>query len=124
MYTIGIDYGTESGRALLVDTRDGREVATAVHAYKNGVIDQALPGSTKPLPLDWALQDPNDYLEVLRRTIPAVLKERERTGLPLPLRSRRLLLSAGSATETVPSACPQATGEPQGAAVTEVPGDG
>ena len=38
-YTIGIDYGTESGRALLVDVSDGREIATAVHPYGNGVID-------------------------------------------------------------------------------------
>ncbi len=75
MYTIGIDYGTESGRALLVDTRDGREVATAVHPYKNAVIDEHLPGSTLPLPPDWALQYPNDYLEVLKHTIPAVLKQ-------------------------------------------------
>lgn len=74
-YTIGVDFGTESGRALLVDVRDGREIATAVHAYANGVIDQHLPGSSKPLPPDWALQDPHDYLEVFRHTIPAVLKE-------------------------------------------------
>ncbi|MCC7451230.1 MAG: ribulokinase [Anaerolineae bacterium] len=74
MYTIGIDFGTESGRAVLVDTRDGREVATAVHQYGNGVIDQHLPGSDKPLPPDWALQDPMDYVEVLKHTIPAVLK--------------------------------------------------
>jgi L-ribulokinase len=75
MYTIGIDFGTESGRALLVDTRDGREVATAVHSYSNGVIDQTLPGSSKPLPPDWALQDPLDYIEVIKQTVPAVLKQ-------------------------------------------------
>jgi L-ribulokinase len=75
MYTIGIDFGTESGRAVLVDTRDGREVATAVHAYGDGVIDQHLPGSDKPLPPDWALQNPFDYIEVFKRTIPAVLKQ-------------------------------------------------
>jgi len=57
-YTIGVDFGTESGRALLVDTRDGREVASAVHPYGDGVIDQHLPGSDKPLPPDWALQNP------------------------------------------------------------------
>jgi L-ribulokinase len=74
MYTIGVDFGTESGRALLVDTRDGREVATAVHNYGNGVIDHHLPGSSKPLPPDWALQDPLDYIEVIKRTIPEVLK--------------------------------------------------
>jgi L-ribulokinase len=75
MYTIGIDFGTESGRALLVDTRDGRELATAVHAYKSGVIDEVLPTSGKPLPPDWALQDPYDYLDVIRATVPAVIKE-------------------------------------------------
>ena len=75
MYTIGIDFGTESGRAVLVDVRDGREVATAVHEYSNGVIDQHLPGSSKPLPPDWALQDPLDYIEVIKQTVPAVLKQ-------------------------------------------------
>lgn len=73
-YAIGVDYGTESGRALLVDVRDGRELATAVHKYANGVIDRTLPGSKQKLDYDFALQDPNDYLEVLKRTVPAVLK--------------------------------------------------
>jgi L-ribulokinase len=75
MYTIGIDFGTESGRALLVDVRDGRELATAVFAYPHGVIDQHLPHSQKPLPPDWALQHPGDYVEVVKQTIPAVLKQ-------------------------------------------------
>lgn len=75
MYTIGIDFGTESGRAVLVDARDGREVASAVHQYKNGVIDEHLPGSDKALPPDWALQDPMDYIEVLKQAVPAVLKQ-------------------------------------------------
>lgn len=74
-YTIGVDFGTESGRALLVDTRDGREVASAVHPYGDGVIDQHLPGSDKPLPPDWALQNPFDYIDVLKHTIPAVLQQ-------------------------------------------------
>jgi L-ribulokinase len=73
-YTIGVDFGTESGRAVLVDSRDGSEIATAVHPYGNGVIDEHLPGSNKPLPPDWALQDPMDYIEVFKRTIPAVIK--------------------------------------------------
>ncbi|UCH26351.1 MAG: ribulokinase [Trueperaceae bacterium] len=74
-YTIGIDYGTESGRALLVRVSDGAEIATAVHEYQDGVIDKHLPGETRPLPPDWALQNPNDYLEVLKETIPSVLAE-------------------------------------------------
>jgi L-ribulokinase len=75
MYTIGIDYGTESGRALLVRIADGAEIATAVHPYADGVIDERLPGSNIPLPPDWALQNPDDYIEVLRRTVPAVLAQ-------------------------------------------------
>ena len=43
-YAIGLDYGTESGRAVLVDVTDGCEVATAVHLYGDGVIDEILPG--------------------------------------------------------------------------------
>jgi L-ribulokinase len=39
------------------------------------VIDEHLPGSDRPLPPDWALQDPMDYIEVLKQTIPAVLKQ-------------------------------------------------
>jgi L-ribulokinase len=74
-YTIGVDYGTESGRAVLVDVASGEEVATAVHPYGDGVIDEHLPGSDAPLPPDFALQNPQDYIEVLRVTIPAVLRE-------------------------------------------------
>ena len=74
-YAIGLDYGTESGRAVLVDVTDGREVATAVHPYGDGVIDEALPGTEIELPHDFALQNPADYIEVLRVTIPAVLQE-------------------------------------------------
>src|SRR5271165_1142261 len=74
MYTIGIDFGTESGRALLVDVRDGREVATAVHPYAHGVIDEHLPEMDVPLAPEWALQDPRDYLAVLLQAVPAVIK--------------------------------------------------
>jgi L-ribulokinase len=74
-YTIGVDYGTESGRAVLVDVATGEELATAVHPYGDGVIDEHLPGSDEPLPPDFALQNPQDYIEVLKETIPAVLRE-------------------------------------------------
>jgi L-ribulokinase len=74
-YAIGLDYGTESGRAVLVDVTDGREVATAVHPYGDGVIDVALPDTDTALPSDFALQNPADYVAVLRETIPAVLQE-------------------------------------------------
>ena len=75
-YTIGVDFGTESGRATLVDVADGRELATHVYPYSHGVIDEALPLDERTVRLepDWALQDPDDYLRVFRVTIPAVVK--------------------------------------------------
>ena len=74
-YVIGLDFGTESGRALLVAVDNGEEVATAVQPYPDGVIDVALPGSGRRLEPDWALQNPADYLTVVERTIPEVLEE-------------------------------------------------
>lgn len=74
-YVIGIDFGTESGRALLVEVATGKEVATAVYPYANGVIDETLPETNIRLEPDWALQDPADYIEVLKHTAPAVLQQ-------------------------------------------------
>jgi L-ribulokinase len=74
-YAIGVDFGTESGRAVIVDVTNGQEIAAAVSAYANGVIDERLPDSDIRLPPDWALQDPNDYIEVFKQAIPAVLKQ-------------------------------------------------
>ncbi|MBL8131403.1 MAG: ribulokinase [Anaerolineae bacterium] len=75
VYTLGIDFGTLSGRAVLVDTRDGREVAAAVFDYPHGVIDDVLPATGRRLPPEWALQHPQDYLDVFTQTIPAALAQ-------------------------------------------------
>ncbi|MFI7490591.1 ribulokinase [Micromonospora echinaurantiaca] len=72
-YVVGVDYGTLSGRALVVRVRDGAEVGTAVYEYRHGVIESALPGGGPALPPDWALQDPEDYRDVLRHAVPAAL---------------------------------------------------
>jgi L-ribulokinase len=74
-YVIGIDFGTLSGRALVVRASDGEEIGSAVHEYRHAVIDEALPASGRRLATDWALQDPEDYLEVLRRAVPAAVRE-------------------------------------------------
>ncbi|MCC7360953.1 MAG: ribulokinase [Anaerolineales bacterium] len=76
-YAIGLDFGTESGRAVLVDVRRGRELATAVYPYPHGVIDRALPVDGRPVRLwpDWALQDPADYIRTFQRIVPAVLRQ-------------------------------------------------
>lgn len=74
-YSIGIDYGTQSGRALLVEVATGKEVATAVVPYADGVIDEQLPGTEIKLEYDWALQNPDDYITVLRVGVSEVLKK-------------------------------------------------
>lgn len=72
-YVIGIDYGSLSGRSVLVDAADGRVVASSAFDYPHGVLDRHLPDGT-PLPADYALQHPQDYLDVLCHTIPRVLE--------------------------------------------------
>ncbi|MFG2107653.1 ribulokinase [Micromonospora chersina] len=72
-YVVGVDYGTLSGRALVVRVGDGAELGTAVHEYRHGVIESSLPGTGVPLPPDWALQDPEDYRDVLRHAVPAAV---------------------------------------------------
>ncbi len=76
-YAIGVDFGTETGRAVLVDVSDGREVATAIYPYSHGVIDEKLPipGEEIRLEPDWALQDPQDYIRTFQSTIPSVLAQ-------------------------------------------------
>ncbi|HLT10246.1 MAG TPA: ribulokinase [Micromonosporaceae bacterium] len=78
-FVIGVDFGTLSGRALVVRVADGAEVGTAVFDYPHGVIDHVLPATGAELPPDWALQDPNDYREVLRHAVPAALAD---AGVP------------------------------------------
>ncbi len=62
-----------SGRAVLVNVNTGEEIDSSVYEYPHKVMDERLP-SGKELPHDWALQHPQDYLEVLAKTIPDVLK--------------------------------------------------
>ena len=70
---VGVDFGTLSGRALVVSAEDGTELGSAAHAYTHGVIETAMPDGTK-LPPAWALQHPQDWLDVLRTAVPAALR--------------------------------------------------
>ncbi|MBQ4353941.1 MAG: ribulokinase [Clostridia bacterium] len=76
-YTIGLDFGTLSGRALLVRVSDGREMGSAVMDYAHGVMDDELitPCGSQKLPPNWALQHPRDYLQVLAHIIRKVLAD-------------------------------------------------
>ena len=73
-FSIGVDFGTLSGRAVIVNVENGDEVAVSVFEYPHGVMDEKLPDGTS-LGVDWALQHPQDYLDVFRETIPAVMKK-------------------------------------------------
>ena len=73
-YTIGVDYGTLSGRAVVVDVAEGTELASAVFEYPNAVMDQVLNRTGEKLPPEWALQDPNDYVEVLKHAVPEAVR--------------------------------------------------
>jgi L-ribulokinase len=70
---IGVDYGTLSGRAVVVRVSDGQELGSAVHEYPHAVLDSALP-SGEPLPPEWALQVPADYISVLQVAVPQALR--------------------------------------------------
>ncbi len=70
---LGIDFGTESARALLVDVTSGEELASESFGYPHGVLDTHLLTTGAQLPRDWALQHPGDYLEALRRVVPATV---------------------------------------------------
>jgi len=72
-YVVGVDFGTLSGRAVVVRAADGEEVGTAVHEYPHGVIEGELPASGERLPAQWALQDPDDWIDVLRTAVPAAV---------------------------------------------------
>jgi L-ribulokinase len=57
-----------------VDVATGEEVASHVTPYPHGVIDERLPSTGTKLGHDWALQHPEDYLEVLKCSVPEVIR--------------------------------------------------
>ncbi len=71
-YTVGIDFGTLSRRALVVRVSDGFELASSEYLYPHGVMEKHLPDGTKLGP-EWALQHPLDYLGVFQNAVPAAL---------------------------------------------------
>ncbi len=74
-FTIGIDYGSESVRAVLVDTSNGSLAASSIYHYTHGIISEKLPESDVELDPGTILQHPKDYINALKRTIPKLLKE-------------------------------------------------
>lgn len=74
-YVIGLDYGTLSGRAIIADCRDGAVLASVVKEYAHGVMSECLPDGTELTGTGWALQDPEDYIDVLKYIIPEVVAQ-------------------------------------------------
>jgi len=72
-YVIGMDFGTLSARALIVETGTGREIGTSECAYRHKVMTDALPDGT-PLPPEWALQHPADYIEAMEAIVPEAMR--------------------------------------------------
>jgi len=52
--------------AVLVDVKTGKELASATYNYPYGVIEEVLPDKKTKLSPNWALQNPADYLGVLK----------------------------------------------------------
>ena len=73
-YAIGLDYGTLSVRALLVDIATGEEIAQSVYEYPHAVMETHIP-TGETLPPNWALQDPQDYLNGLFTTVRSVMSQ-------------------------------------------------
>lgn len=74
-YTLGIDFGSLSARAVIADTSDGKELASRTFEYPHAVIDEILPETGEKLPPMWAIQDPEDYRAALFDVVPGVIKE-------------------------------------------------
>lgn len=73
-YTIGVDFGSLSARAVLADAETGREICTSAMDYPHGVMDRVLAKNGAPLPQGYALQDPADYLLALEHVIPSLFE--------------------------------------------------
>ena len=73
-YTIGVDFGTQSARAVLCRVSDGAVLSESECPYAHGVMSDRLPCGT-PLPPDYALQHPQDFLDGLHATVHGVLDQ-------------------------------------------------
>ena len=82
-FTIGVDFGTNSVRAVVIDCRDGRAIGTHIHQYRAGEQGVLLDARDPHL----ARQDPADYLEGLRESVNGALAAAEaadRDGFSAP----------------------------------------
>lgn len=114
-YTVGVDFGTLSARAVVLDTQSGKAIACASMEYPHGVIDGTLPSGT-PVPPQSAFQHPADYLQALAYVIPEALKRanvtpKEVAGLGIDFTSCTLVSCRKDGTPLCME--PQYTNRPQ-----------
>ncbi|WP_436939807.1 ribulokinase [Staphylococcus xylosus] len=72
-YSIGIDFGTGSGRAFLINTENGKIEEQYIRNYTHGTIEGELGG--EKLPQNFALQNANDYMEIIETGIPTIIEK-------------------------------------------------
>lgn len=90
---IGLDFGSESARGVLVEAGSGDVMRHVVHRYRHGVISGHLPGGVS-LPASFVLQDATDYLEAAEAILARLGRGRHVAGIgvdftassPLPAR--------------------------------------
>ncbi|SEH02816.1 L-ribulokinase [Nonomuraea solani] len=112
-YVVGVDFGTLSGRAVVVRVSDGAELGSAVHEYAHRVIEHTLPGSDVRLGPDWALQSPQDWIDVLKIAVPravaaAGVRPEEITGIGTDFTACTVMPTTADGTPL----CEQTPGEP------------
>lgn len=73
-YTLGIDFGTLSGRCVVVSTENGSILADVSMEYPHGVMSESLPDGKVSLPADYALQYPADYVLTLKHVVTEAVK--------------------------------------------------
>jgi len=81
-FLIGLDYGSESARGVLVDIASGKQVASHTHPYRHGIMTHCLPGGVA-LARGWALQNAADYVEAAHIILKKLGAGREIEGIGL-----------------------------------------
>lgn len=71
-FLIGLDYGTESARGVLIDIASGNVTASHTHRYPNGTKIQAA---------GWVLQNAADYLECAQIILSTLARDKEIAGI-------------------------------------------
>jgi L-ribulokinase len=75
-YLVGLDFGSESARGVLIDVVTGQQCAHHLHPYRHGIMTRTLPGGV-PLPAGFALQNAHDYLEAAETILRTIGEGRE-----------------------------------------------